>query len=334
MTRASYMAWGTVLAFIASTMLAVCFPFAPSETASSSSGCACSNSDCSAGPVCQRSRCDGCNCVVDNVDAGTLVDSEADAGASGDCVVQQCDGDGGVMSVPVPSGDACVMGVGQCDGHGHCLLSDSAVCTTGSDCFHDNCVDGVCCDSACSGECQACNVPGYPGTCTPLSMGLGCGTNEACDGAGSCVTLDTGVGPAGAACQVGSDCTAGTLCSAGACRLPNGQPCSEDAECGSLHCDPQSQMCTKCPSCTAPSGSPCDANDSSLPQCATGACSTTWSLCVDGTACDGGSDCDCVSGPSGSFCLLPEGAYCDPSVVPTYCASGMSCKGFPPTCLP
>ena len=44
-----------------------------------------------------------------------------------------------------------------------CVASDS--CPTGS-----TCVDGVCCNSSCDGQCQACNTAGNVGTCVTITV--------------------------------------------------------------------------------------------------------------------------------------------------------------------
>ncbi len=43
---------------------------------------------------------------------------------------------------------------------------NSTVCNADEQCVSDNCVDGLCCDLACKGQCQACDLPGFPGKCT------------------------------------------------------------------------------------------------------------------------------------------------------------------------
>ncbi len=47
------------------------------------------------------------------------------------------------------------------------------------------CADGRCCNSSCAGQCEACNVAGSEGTCTPI-MGEPRGDRPPCDGEGEC----------------------------------------------------------------------------------------------------------------------------------------------------
>jgi alpha-tubulin suppressor-like RCC1 family protein len=85
------------------------------------------------------------------------------------------------------------------------LGGPGAACTAPNQCANGNCFDGVCCASASCGSCQACNVPGNEGTCTPVPAGSAdprgicvddgattCGTTGICDGAGGCETYASG----------------------------------------------------------------------------------------------------------------------------------------------
>lgn len=44
-------------------------------------------------------------------------------------------------------------------------------CTTADECGTGFCVDGVCCEAACDGVCEKCNLPGTEGTCAPVPDG-------------------------------------------------------------------------------------------------------------------------------------------------------------------
>jgi RHS repeat-associated protein len=60
-------------------------------------------------------------------------------------------------------------------------------CTSNSQCTTGFCVDGVCCDTACNNNCDACNLPNLVGTCSPSPSGTTCrAATGACDVAEVC----------------------------------------------------------------------------------------------------------------------------------------------------
>src|SRR5260221_7814337 len=74
-------------------------------------------------------------------------------------------------------------------------------CASGDECESGHCADGVCCNAACEGACEACNLDASPGKCSPSSAGdaspdghpacakeeaTSCGTDGTCDGAAAC----------------------------------------------------------------------------------------------------------------------------------------------------
>src|SRR5439155_25100096 len=61
----------------------------------------------------------------------------------------------------------CDAQTSRCFRNGHTPVIGRA-CSSTSDCAGGPCVDGLCCDSACDGVCEACNIPGAQGTCTPV----------------------------------------------------------------------------------------------------------------------------------------------------------------------
>ena len=93
--------------------------------------------------------------------------------------------------------------------------SNGDACTQPSDCGSGFCVDGVCCNTACSGgttDCQACNVTGAKGTCTPLPSTTVCraanpanlcDAPEMCNGSSAACPSDK-VKPAGTVCRAAS----------------------------------------------------------------------------------------------------------------------------------
>ncbi len=63
---------------------------------------------------------------------------------------------------------------------GNCVRENGEACTAASECKSGFCVDGVCCESGCTGQCEACDIPGGAGKCTGVS-GAPHGTRAACE---------------------------------------------------------------------------------------------------------------------------------------------------------
>ncbi|HEX8950712.1 MAG TPA: hypothetical protein VF945_02650, partial [Polyangia bacterium] len=114
-------------------------------------------------------------------------------------------------------------------------------CTAPSDCTSNFCApQGVCCDSACTGSCVACNLLGKLGQCTPLAAGTQCAaagclgdsklSPRLCDGAGTCQPATT------TACTPYSCDPATAQCYA--------RPCASSAQCAMGHtCNNGSGKC-------------------------------------------------------------------------------------------
>ncbi|MEZ4219750.1 MAG: hypothetical protein R3B13_02395 [Polyangiaceae bacterium] len=110
-------------------------------------------------------------------------------------------------------------------------------CSSDAECESGSCADGVCCTTACDGECQACNLPGQLGICAPHAAGSdpdaecaapacfeGMQESFACNGAGacdvsvkSCGAYACGVAACNDSCKSDDDCAEGARCSRGAC---------------------------------------------------------------------------------------------------------------------
>ena len=124
---------------------------------------------------------------------------------------------------------------------GTCQVTND--CQTGLACSPD----GICCDRACTNSCEACDVQGSVGTCTPLRNGLPRGNRQACAGgtsscAGSCAGLTdgscsypTGNCGAGPTCS-GNDTVGQSTCAAGACTTPGPAACAGGFVCSGSAC--------------------------------------------------------------------------------------------------
>jgi hypothetical protein len=123
----------------------------------------------------------------------------------------------------------------------HVALSNGVSCETADDCDSGFCVGDdkakVCCNSACNGATESCNLPDTRGTCAPiLAACVGPSTLQAADG-------------------TKTDC-GGYLCVAGACL----QKCASSADCaGGKICDAPSAQCVEAPTAAPESGCACRA---------------------------------------------------------------------------
>ncbi len=140
------------------------------------------------------------------------------------------------------------------------LLAQGDVCSVDCQCESGACVDGFCCDAACEGACEACDLEGDEGTCTVRDAGSegvpACEGDLLCDGsAGIC--LET--------CSAASDCAGDLVCDDGACVEP--PECTVDQDCAeSEACE--NGICVEAPECTIDA----DCGDDQI--CEAGACVT------------------------------------------------------------
>lgn len=132
---------------------------------------------------------------------------------------------------------------------GLCGLCLGKNCGPMVQCASGFCVDGVCCDVACEGQCLACNLSGKKGECSEYPAGI-----DDFSSMPSC-------GGAGGTCGVGATCVDK--------KKNDDAECVEDAECASGACPPGSPRV-----CKQAAGTPCDNNE----LCASNTC--TGNLCA------------------------------------------------------
>jgi hypothetical protein len=254
------------------------------------------------------------------------------------------------MDVPIPDapadfplGTPDVADSSADDGRADFLVSDSAskpggaTCQSGAECSSTYCVDGVCCDSSCTGQCQACAETNKVGTCTIIS-GAPRGTRAACTATqATCAGQCSGTSPnqcsfpgsekvcSSATCSGDQAMKPASVCNgAGACTTSSVVPCSTGSYCASGSCTNQ-----------IANGGTCQSNN----QCTSGNCSSSTCCAAGKTGCEGlcvslnndsancgscGRKCATGSSCTGSSCYLDDGQACTTG---TQCFSGI-CSTF------
>ncbi len=183
-----------------------CRAFAKASTACGTTTCTdgkVSGQLCNGAGTCAAATATSCGayrCDATGVGCRTKCATEADCAADHVC-----------------TGEACVPKAGS--------KADGQPCTDPSACKSGQCVDGVCCNVACTGACQACDVKGKEGTCAvvagPPHGARTCGVGVC---AGTCDGIDSlacRYPKDGETCGVGGRCAKG-LCVEGDAGLPDG----------------------------------------------------------------------------------------------------------------
>ncbi len=259
------------------------------------SGVLCAAGSCAGVFVTARYACDGngnCNPVAD-VSCAPFVCDPQTARCRSSCV----------LDADCANGKPCLNGV--CD-----PKPPGATCAANPECSSGFCVDGVCCEVACTGACLSCAIPGKLGSCLPLPAGVRdphglcvatpvstCGRDGTCDGVGGCANYPAGVVCGAAGCREGVYSTIAKCNGVGTC-VRSTSPCAPYA------CDAQAGQCkASCASdqdcaagelcrnglCGIKRPTPCTSNA----ECASG-------FCAQGACCKQPCDGVCQS------CALPD----------------------------
>ena len=204
-------------------------------------GVSCKTASCQTSKYVPASACDGQGACV--------------AASPVDCTPYICDATGATpacLSTCQAAGNDCVSPAVCANGSCGARLKamNGAGCVAAADCMSGFCADGVCCTSACTGACMACNVD-TSGTCQPVAAAKAdphkvckdagattCGRNGLCDGAGACALY-----PATTTCAAGS-CKGATLHNARKCDGKGVcQAAAADTDCTPYRCDPTTTAC-------------------------------------------------------------------------------------------
>jgi len=183
-----------------------------------------------------------------------------------------------------------------CDTVAHqCKKANGQQCGAPGECASGNCIDGVCCNVACNGVCQACDVGGSVGTCTTLTGGQPRAGHGSCGGTGQCAG-SCGGNPVACSYPTTTTCAAATCSSPTTARL--------------------AAQCTTSGTC------PAQATQNCFPfACSGGACKTS---CTSNADCATGYACDTTTTVNRQ-CKLANGQSCGTNGA--VCASGICADG-------
>lgn len=251
-----------------------------------------------------------------------------------ECRVWTCTGKSPCGYVNKSFGTRC--SAGACDSAGECRLALGASCTDSSQCSTDQCMDGVCCDEACTGSCKVCNASGK---CVNVASGVqdnnpvdtACTAPKACTGSGDCK------GASGQECFDGTDCVTGHCVDGICCNTECTESCKACNLAGSVGtcsnisqgkqdyypfqaCAGASLACDGQGACKGIQGTQCFGNGS---ECLSGYCAD--GVCCD-TACAGMCMACNLSGSPGTCLNIPSGQ--DTNAAQTCAESGDTCDGF------
>jgi hypothetical protein len=255
-------------------------------------GTACGPSSCSAGMGTPAATCDG--------------QGQCRSGTARACAPYTC-------NTTTACFTACTSNT-QCQlpntcSNGSCgPKANGSSCSQSSECASQNCVDGVCCNEACTALCKACDVAASLGTCVQVTMGQPHGVRPACAGAGTtCGGACSSASPT--ACTFPGDavtcraasCSVATLTARAGCNGAGSCAAPTTSSCGNFTCNPGGTGCLT--ACTSDSHCATTAR----PYCDAGACVSgrpngarcqaalecASNRCVDGYCCNDacGSSC-------------------------------------------
>jgi len=174
---------------------------------------------------------------------------------------------------------------------------NGGLCNAATDCLSGFCVDGVCCETACAGLCNACaraKTGAADGLCRPVTAGsdpdnecaaetqTSCGFDGMCDGAGACRKwiIGTTCGTA-ESCSGSTDTSAQTCDGTGTCRAATTGSCGNYV-CGATSCK---TSCASNADCST--GNVCSSAGHCVPPQANGATCTAAGQCASGDCVDG-----------------------------------------------
>jgi hypothetical protein len=223
-------------------------------------------------------------------------------------------------------------------------LVNGSQCNDPAECQSHFCVDGVCCDAGCTGQCEACDATG---TCVAVTSGAPKGSRAPCAGTGTCAgtcsaTSRTVCSYPGSvvSCRTRS-CSGGVKTVAAGCDGAGNCPTAQTFNCPNSMCDGTDcqgacladidcQPTPSTPYCNLPQGV-CMATKGIAASCTAGTdCTSTF--CTDGVCCDARCTGQCqacnLTGNVGHCGTVTSGQpVTGPGTTRTACAGSGLCKG-------
>jgi len=253
---------------------------------------------CTAPSACDNGTCkkgNGPTCAVPaDCLSGNCVDGVCcDTTCTGTCKACNVSGNAGTCSnVATGSTDPLTCTAPNACDNGACKKDDGATCVAPGDCIHNNCIDGVCCNTDCLGTCQSCNIAGSMGTCSDIPKGMTdanatttCTGTSVCDGSGngsSHCKLKNGQGctvPTAGDCLDGN-CADGVCCNTSCGLIAICMSCDQAGKVGTCSmvsngddsdsCLMSTSTCTAAGACLLKPGQGCTVGMAAL--CASGVC--------------------------------------------------------------
>ncbi|GMV19512.1 MAG: hypothetical protein AMXMBFR56_77360 [Polyangiaceae bacterium] len=259
----------------------------------------------------------GSNTGGSSGDASTTGGQGGSGGSSGSAGTAGSAGGGGVAGTGTggvagtgTGGDAGSSGGGT--GGNPSGKDNGQACANKTECKSNYCVDDVCCESECVGDCRSCKVSGKEGECTPYTQGtdpegdcVGAGAPTdpcagTCDGKSACAYPDSSKSCGAQVCTNATQ-TAYACDKAGACKS-DPKPC-DPYQCSGTSCLTTCSADTQClnafwcdtPKCVTklslgavcPKDSACQSGTCVVGNCCAGACGPNFSCETGNCQCNG-----------------------------------------------
>jgi outer membrane protein OmpA-like peptidoglycan-associated protein len=305
------------------------------------------------------SVCDGaCDGVNRTACAYPDAETECRAASCGEGIATMAAACNGTGACPAPETVECgLYACGETDCNGDCQVDldcaagswcsagvcapqkdPASSCAADNECLSGHCADGVCCDTACSGQCEACDELDTAGTCVPVTGAprnsrTPCAADgSACDGycdgssADSCAYPDLSVTCREAGCEDGVATLGATCDGTGVCPAVQVQSCGA-YQCGETQCLGD---CAVDGDCAAPywcSAGICEPEKEAGAGCS-GANECASGYCADGVCCNDACNgqCEACNGVDTAGECLPVAG--EPRGARPACASdGSLCGG-------